>query len=118
MKPGTAYMREWRARNREKNDAYQREYRRARRAKVIAHYGGACACCAEDTFEFLALDHIGGGGEAHRSEVGQGSKMIDWIIRNAYPDGFRVLCHNCNQALGYYGVCPHGTTLRLVVGEP
>jgi len=26
-----------------------------------------------------------------------------------YPTGFRVLCHNCNQAIGLYGYCPHKT---------
>jgi hypothetical protein len=24
-----------------------------------------------------------------------------------YPPGFRVLCHNCNMAIGLFGVCPH-----------
>ena len=33
--------------------------------------------------------------------------MIGWIIRNDYPDDFRVLCWNCNQAIGFYGRCPH-----------
>jgi hypothetical protein len=23
-----------------------------------------------------------------------------------HPD-YRVLCHNCNTALGFYGYCPH-----------
>src|SRR5258708_37086796 len=25
-------------------------------------YGGKCECCGEERFEFLAIDHIGGGG--------------------------------------------------------
>ena len=29
------------------------------------------------------------------------------INSNSFPPGFRVLCHNCNQALGAYGYCPH-----------
>jgi hypothetical protein len=41
---------------------------------------------------------------------------VDWLIREKLPDGFRVLCHNCNQAIGYYGVCPHESELRLVTG--
>jgi hypothetical protein len=116
-KPGTIYMRGWRARNRAHTDAYQREYRRSRRARVVAHYGGACACCGETTPEFLALDHIEGGGEQHRAQVGQGSNMVEWLIKSGLPEGFRVLCHNCNQAIGYYGACPHEQALRLVAGD-
>ena len=40
--------------------------------------------------------------------------MISWLINERFPEGFRVLCHNCNQAIGYYGECPHARTLRLV----
>jgi hypothetical protein len=92
-----------------------RAFHRRRRETVIAHYGGRCACCGETEFEFLAIDHTNGGGEQHRAEVGQGSNMIGWLIDNGFPDGFRVLCHNCNQALGYYGRCPHETTVRLAL---
>jgi hypothetical protein len=105
--PKTRYMREWRSRNAESWKAYSRDRLRSRRERVIAHYGGQCVCCGEDTFEFLSLDHKNGGGELHRAEVGQGSKMIDWIIQNDFPDIFQILCHNCNQATGYYGICPH-----------
>lgn len=41
-----------------------------------------------------------------RKEIGRSSTYF-WIIRNKYPKGFRVLCHNCNQAIGSYGECPH-----------
>jgi hypothetical protein len=114
--PGAIYMRGWRSRNREKWDSYLREYRKQRRQDVLEHYGGRCACCGEDAYEFLAVDHANGGGEAHRAEVGQGSRMVDWIIRSGYPDGFRILCHNCNQSIGYYGECPHARVVATVLG--
>lgn len=89
--------------------AYNRAFARKRRAKVIAHYGGCCACCGESRWEFLSLDHKEGNGEQHRREVkARGNSMVNWIIRNNYPDMFRVLCHNCNNALGCHGYCPHG----------
>lgn len=108
------YMRSYRAK-RPNLVAYHREWLRRRRETVLAHYGGSCACCGESEFGFLALDHIGGGGGQHRAEVGQGSRMVDWIIREGFPDGFRVLCHNCNQAMGYYGECPHAVGVRAVL---
>ena len=43
-------------------------------------------------------------GEIHGSNSGS---VINWIIANDFPDSVRVLCHNCNQALGFYGFCPH-----------
>jgi len=73
---------------------------------VIAHYGGKCDCCCETTYEFLEIDHINGGGTKHRREV-VGSHIITWIIKNNYPDSFRVLCANCNRNIARYGICPH-----------
>ena len=37
----------------------------------------------------------------------RGSTLHKWIKDNNFPDGFQILCHNCNQAKGYYGICPH-----------
>jgi hypothetical protein len=79
------------------------------RGMVLAHYGGKCACCGESRREFLALDHRNGGGEKHRKELGGASskEMCAWAIKNGFPDIFRILCHNCNMALGCFGYCPH-----------
>ena len=84
----------------------QTEYQRLRR-RVLDAYGGACECCGERTYEFLAIDHIDGGGNQHRKSGGGSSGVIRWLARNGCPEGYRVLCHNCNSALGYYGYCPH-----------
>jgi hypothetical protein len=80
------------------------------RMQALQAYGGptpACTCCGEDVLQFLALDHINGGGHKQRKETGGGG-FYTWLRRNNYPEGFRVLCHNCNfgrQING--GVCPH-----------
>lgn len=87
---------------------------RATRVTVLMHYSGGtpvCACCGETGIEFLGIDHINGGGRAHRAQIK--GLLWAWLKRNKYPEGFRVLCHNCNQALGSYGYCPHqGTESR------
>lgn len=77
------------------------------RADTLAAYGNKCACCGESRPEFLAIDHINGGGGKHRKEVGGGSRYFGWLRRNGYPPGYRVLCHNCNMAIAMYGSCPH-----------
>lgn len=74
----------------------------------LQFYGGnppKCACCGETTYQFLAMDHINGGGNAHRRKVGV--NLYIWLRREGFPKGFQVLCHNCNLAKGFYGICPH-----------
>lgn len=88
-------------------------YARKVRAEVLSQYGGKCACCGEDRASFLVIDHIDGGGLKHRKKIGiGGSNFYNWLKTNSYPSGFRVLCANCNHALGMYGICPHTTLPR------
>lgn len=82
------------------------EDRRRLRREALAAYGGKCVCCGETQFEFLAFDHVGGGGNKHRKIV-KPHQLIGWLKRNNYPPSFRILCHNCNVASGIYGRCPH-----------
>lgn len=76
------------------------------RLEAITHYGGRCACCGEEEYAFLCLDHHGGGGNQHRKSV-TASALPAWLRRNGYPSGFRVLCHNCNFATANGKECPH-----------
>ena len=99
------YARGWHIQNKERNNKRVAEDHRRLRTACLEYYGGKCACCGEDRYEFLAIDHINGGGGKHRKQVG--AKMDRWLRRNGYPEGFRVLCHNCNQAISHYGCCPH-----------
>lgn len=78
------------------------------RTQVLQAYGGMCACCGESNYCFLAIDHINGGGRVHKRELGGSNQSIyRFLIKNSFPSGYRVLCHNCNQARGAYGFCPH-----------
>ena len=83
-----------------------------RRDQAFSAYGGpACACCGESQSEFLTLDHIAGDGAAQDRQLGSrksGDHLYRWLRKEGYPPGFRVLCFNCNCALGIYGHCPHG----------
>jgi hypothetical protein len=85
--------------------------RRREKLAVLRAYGGdppKCSCCGEDKYEFLVIDHVNGGGTQHRSEVCRTAReFYGWLIRSGFPSGLRVLCHNCNAALGLYGYCPH-----------
>lgn len=90
------------------------------RKEVFAHYGGAvCNCCGETEPNFLALDHINNDGSEQRrklfgSSQGGGYGIYRWIRNNDYPDGYQVLCHNCNMGKKINGgICPHKTKQTL-----
>lgn len=76
------------------------------RERLFEGYGGKCVCCGESRFEFLALDHVNGGGRQERKTKSTQQIALS-AIRDGFPDKYRVLCHNCNQAIGWYGICPH-----------
>ncbi len=94
---------------RERERGYKKKWQAQRgiwrRALALDHYGGCCACCGEDRDYFLAMDHIDGGGNKHRKKIGFRS-LSGWLFENNWPEGFQVLCHNCNTAKYRFGVCP------------
>jgi hypothetical protein len=113
-----------RKRNRDRKLAAYKENERARarrfsasiRKETLAAYGNCCACCGEDTPEFLTLDHIKNDGADHRRLLGGRShcpstQMYRWLKAAGFPrDNFQLLCYNCNCAKGKYGACPHSKT--------
>ena len=92
-------------------------FRRKIKLRVMTHYSGGtptCACCKVSDLDVLSMDHIDGGGNQHRREIGSpGSRMHQWLHSQGFPSGFRVLCHNCNFSHGAYGRCPHSTINSL-----
>jgi hypothetical protein len=40
--------------------------------------------------------------------------MYRWLAKKNFPEGFQVLCANCNVAKSQNGVCPHQYGPRLV----
>lgn len=91
----------------------RKQTRQRLREDVLIYYGNGkaiCACCGETELAFLSIDHINGGGVAERKKVSNGRAggvFYSWLKKNSFPTGYQVLCHNCNQAKGAYGVCPH-----------
>lgn len=94
-----------------KKNAANRAWKRRVKIEIIRRYGGKCICCGENRIEFLCIHHIDNDGAKHRQKlhISAGYSFYAWLKRNNYPEGFKVLCANCNTALGYYGYCPHKT---------
>ena len=87
----------------------QERHRKRLRNEVLGEYGSKCVCCGETEKGFLTIDHIEQKrpGEPKRLASG-GALLLSRLKRDGYPDGFQVLCRNCNW--GKYineGVCPH-----------
>lgn len=93
--------------NREKKLKYQRELTAWWRAVALAGYGGECKCCGEVEQDFLCIDHVNNDGAQHRKEITPGVSLYRLVIRLGFPERFRLLCFNCNNAKQQRGTCPH-----------
>lgn len=79
---------------------------------VCNHYSNGtmqCACCGESNSEFLTIDHINGRKHITDKLLKKltGQKLYVWLIENNFPEGYRILCYNCNCSVGFFGYCPH-----------
>ena|SRR3990167_9117081 len=96
---------------------YRRRWEEKRRSMAITKYGGKCHCCQESIQDFLVIDHIEGSGNKHRKELNssgfkRGSDIYNWLYKNNYPNGFQVLCWNCNWGKFKKGLCPHQAVIN------
>ncbi len=110
------YSRAWYQKNKEKVKAHRRAYYQThkeqasstaknnrQRAKklVFEHYSGSparCVRCGISDLDVLCIDHINGGGTKIREDTRHwGDKLYFYLIRNNFPEGFQILCANCNQ---------------------
>ena len=131
------YNKQWREENKERITIQRKEYwhknkealnsnSRIRnyslKKEVFNYYGDMCKCCGETEIAFLSIDHINEDGANHRklltgsSRTGGGTPTYRWIKKNNFPDGFQVLCFNCNWAKSHGG-CPHQNTSKLAATQ-
>lgn len=79
--------------------------------ECFKHYGNECACCGESMIQFLTIEHEQGNGNKHRKQLFKhnvgGAHMYRWLKKNNFPQGYSILCMNCNWAKRYGNECPH-----------
>jgi len=74
-----------------------------KRLEILYWYSNGemnCNECGELHYEFLAVDHMDNNGYAHRSSgelKKYSNNIINYLIGNNFPEGYQILCHNCNQ---------------------
>jgi hypothetical protein len=105
-------VKEYRKTHPEVSKKSNKKYIQKLRLEVLIHYGGnppKCACCGERENRFLTLDHINNNGAEERRKISRVSAIFYlYLIRNNYPEGYRILCYNCNLGRAKNnGICPH-----------
>ena len=100
--------RERRSKEKKQYDAYfsklrNKEQNRLAKIRALQHYSnpiGATICnnCGEQDISVLCIDHLDDDGKKHRQDIGIfGCRFYRWLEQRDYPEGFQVLCYNCNM---------------------
>jgi len=93
---------------------YHSKYYKKVRLEVLKYYSKGklcCNCCGESHIEFLTIDHIESVSKKGiiKKWIRSGQGLYNWLKWNHFPEGYQVLCFNCNMAKSIYGNCPHKT---------
>lgn len=96
--------------NKERHHKTLRRHKDKLLNEFFDHYGHACTCCGEADKRFLSIEHLLGGGNAHKRKLKRSS--VDSTIRDirnsGWPPIYTTLCFNCNFGKWRMGgTCPH-----------
>ena len=97
----------------------KRQYRQRIKLEVLDHYSllkgmsnpddskintPCCGCCQESDLSKLNIDHIRGGGRAHRKSLGftDSYQFYIWLKKQGYPEGYQTLCSAHNLRKEHY----------------
>jgi len=105
----------------ERGQQTRKEYRDKIRLTVLSHYSQGklvCNCCGESNYGFLTLDHINSDGWKEKKKEYRrhaGWKSYKTLIDKGFPEGYQVLCYNCNCGRDKTPskICPH----KVVIGN-
>lgn len=81
-----------------KTKQYYNAWKNYNKCITISHYSNGTMCCkncGENIIELFTIDHVNGGGHKHRKQIGQANIFV-WLRRHNFPDGYQILCYNCN----------------------
>jgi hypothetical protein len=87
---------EWHKTHKEAVSRINREHWQRVKFQVLSHYANGtpkCTRCGFVDIRALSLDHIAGGGNQHRKQIGSG--WYRKLRKASYPEGYQVLCMNC-----------------------
>lgn len=101
-----AYSQQHRDRNRAAYNAGRRAYGASKTIKtkteLFAALGSRCSACRIDDWRVLQVDHINGGGGAHRRRSGGYGYWIAILRSVKSGEGlYQLLCANCHMLKSY-----------------
>jgi hypothetical protein len=79
----------------------EKKYRNKVKLEVLTHYSHTkipkCKGCGVKEIAILTLDHIydNGAEDRRKAKINGGHKTYSYLRKNNYPNGFQVLCWNC-----------------------
>lgn len=84
---------------------------------VISHYSKnkmECKLCKVKGLDFLNIDHIEGRKKMGHSRKVRGSTLYHFLIKNDFPEGYQVLCWNCNNIKKFQAPKTLSQTIKAV----
>lgn len=93
-----ASTRWWKNHRDKLNEKHRRQGQRLKHL-VMTHYSQGipqCNRCKFGDVRALSIDHINGAGRLHKKHIKKtGNAFYQWLKNQGYPDGYQVLCMNC-----------------------
>ena len=98
----TEYLKNYKTKNKTIINKKERDSRYEEKLLILNHYSNNRLCCNEcgyNNTHALTIDHINGNGNKHRKSIRNsgGASFYKWLIKNNLPEGYQVLCWNCNH---------------------
>ena len=96
------YKSQYHIQNQAKLNSNSRLWRANEKVKTLEYYSQTsppeCMRCGFSDIRALTIDHIDGGGTRHTRSIGfGGNHFYTWLRKNNYPEGYQVLCRNCQS---------------------
>lgn len=85
----------YRLANKKRISKQMQTYNLGIKREVLSHYAPELKCvrCGFSDIRALSIDHINGGGTKHTKEIKK--SLYYWLKEKGYPQGYQVLCMNC-----------------------
>lgn len=98
--PWKEYQRRYRERHRAELKVRNLQYFTRLKEEALSHYSRGvpvCKICGFSDMRALTIDHINNDGLAERKRLNihGGWHFYVWLKRQSYPEGYQVLCMNC-----------------------
>ena len=94
-----------------KNPKYMSDVNKSCRYIALMYYSDtfipSCVCCKTTFYDHLTIDHI----IPNSNPTIDRRNLARSLVKSKFPEGFQILCQNCNRSKGVKDKCFHNTSL-------